>query len=132
MQGTDTIPGGLPHNTVNINQVKHLLNHFIGSLTTGADGGFAVMKLLDAVFINAEACRPNGKQHCDKLARNAKGIAVSLAELEESGTKLRWVNDRICTRGPRDKREGWASEKLNMAYAVCGIGGRKRTRKIQV
>src|SRR5260221_254984 len=91
------IRGGLHHNAVNINQVRHVSNDFIGSLTTSADGGFAVMKFLDAVLINTEACRPNSKQHCDKLARDAKGITVPLAELEKAGTKLRWVDDRICT-----------------------------------
>ena len=84
---------------MDIDQVKHLPNHLVSSLTTAADGAFAVMKLLNAVFINAEACGPNCKQHCDKLARDAEGIVVPLAELEEAGTKLRWINDRICTRG---------------------------------
>ena len=99
MQGTHTIPGGLPQDTVDIDQVKHVLDHFVGSLTTIADDGFAMMKLFDAVFINTKACCPNSKQHCNKLARDAKSIAVTLAELEEAGTELGGIDDRICTRG---------------------------------
>lgn len=101
MQGTHTIPGRFPQDTVDINQMEHLPDHFVGSLTAVADDGFAVMKLFDAVFINTEACCPNGKQHGNKLARDAKGIAVTLAKLKEAGTELGGINDRICTRTER-------------------------------
>ena len=77
--------------------MEHLTDHFVGSLTTVADDGFAVLKLLDAIFINAEACCPDSKQHCNKLARDAKSIAVPLAELEEAGTELGGINDGICS-----------------------------------
>lgn len=98
VQRTHTVPRGLPQDTVDIDQVKHLLDHFVGSLTTIADDGFAMMELFDAIFINTKACCPNSKQHCNKLARDAKGIAVTLAELEEAGTKLGGIDDRICTK----------------------------------
>jgi hypothetical protein len=93
---------------VDIDQVEHLEDHFVGNLTTVADDGFAVLKLLDAIFINAEACCPNSKQHCNKLARDAKSIAITLAELEEAGTKLGGINDGICSEVRTRRGEGEA------------------------
>jgi hypothetical protein len=101
VQGTHTVPGRLPQDAVDIDQEKHLLDHFVGSLTTIAKDGFAMMKFFDAIFINTKACCPNSEQHCNKLARDAKGIAVALVELKEAGTKLGRIDDRICTKEGR-------------------------------
>ncbi len=98
MQSTHTIPGGFPQDTVDVNQLEHFSNHFVGGFTPVADDGFSVMKLFDAVLVYAKACCPNGKQRRDELARDAEGIVVALAEFEETCAELRRVNDRICTK----------------------------------
>lgn len=98
MQSAHTVPGGLPQDTVDIDQTKHFSNHFIGSFTPVADNGFPMMKLFDAVLVHAEACRPNGKQRRDELARDAESIVVALGEFEETCAELRGIDDRICTK----------------------------------
>ena len=98
MQGTYTIPGGFPQDTMDINQMEHFSNHFIGSFPPVADNGFSVMMLLDTVFVHAKACGPNGKQCRDELARDAEGIVVALAKFEESRAELRRVDDGIYTK----------------------------------
>jgi hypothetical protein len=98
MQSTHTVPGGLPQDTVDIDQIEHFSNHFVGGFTPVADNSFSMMKFFDAVLVYAEACSPNGKQRRDELAWDAESIVVALAEFEETCAELRGVDDRIYTR----------------------------------
>jgi hypothetical protein len=93
MQSAHTIPSGFPQDTVNINQMEHFSNHFVGSFTSVADNGISVMVFFDAILVHAKACGPNGKQRRNELARDAEGIVVALAKFEETCAELRRVDD---------------------------------------
>ena len=97
---------------MDIDQMEHFSNHFVGSFTPVADNGFSVMMLLDTVLVHAKACSPNGKQCCDELTRDAEGIVVALAKFEEPCAELRRVDDRICTKaGDLAEEQVWTGFK---------------------
>jgi hypothetical protein len=109
MQSAHTIPGGFPQDTVDINQMEHFSNHFVGSFTSVADNGIPMMMFFDAILVHAKACCPNGKQRRNELARDAEGIVIALAKFEETCAELRRVDDGICTKvGELAKDQAWA------------------------
>ena len=112
MQSTYTIPGGFPQDTVDINQMEHFSNHFVGSFTSVADNGISMMMFFNAILVHAKACGPNGKQRRNELTRDAEGIIVALAKFEETCAELRRVDDGICTKaGESAKDQVWTGLK---------------------
>lgn len=105
MQSAHTVPGGFPQDAVDINQMEHFSNHFIGSFTSVADNGISVVMFFDAILVHAKACGPNGKQRRNELARDAEGIVVALAKFEETCAELRRVDDGICTKARESARD---------------------------
>ena len=144
-ENADAIPTGFPEDSVNVDQIEHLLDHLVGSrpplvAELGARIGVELIVNINlvlvvlvyvvvqgiqglAVLVDAEAGSPNDKRHGKESAGDTKRVGLSILRSKKTSDEFVMFDDGTCLE--RNKggwhvhmRSGWQVDVIGVVRTL--------------